>query len=77
MLRQIVQTTDKFYTLRLPDDLVGKTVEVLAFEVDQAPVAAISLSKDERIKAIQNGMSNYRLSLKDFTFNRDEANDYE
>lgn len=34
MVRTILKTERNSITLQLPDDLVGKTVEVIAFEVD-------------------------------------------
>jgi hypothetical protein len=67
-------------TLKLPDDLVGKTVEVIAFEIE--PTATLSpvsedADKAKRIKDLEKALSKYRANIADFKFNRDEANDYE
>ncbi|MBX2932452.1 MAG: hypothetical protein KF781_10965 [Chitinophagaceae bacterium] len=34
MIRQIVVPTQNNYTLELPDEMVGKKVEVIAFEIE-------------------------------------------
>jgi hypothetical protein len=80
MIRTIVKPSKNSLTLQLPDDLVGKTVEVIAFEIDQdIPLKSgkKSLDKEKRIREIEKGLSNYRTDLSGFKFNRDEANDYD
>lgn len=80
MIRTIVKPTKNSLTLQLPDDLVGKTVEVIAFEIE--PDISLSsgkknLDKEKRMQEIEKGLSNYRIDLSGFKFNRDEANDYD
>jgi hypothetical protein len=77
MIRQIVRPTQNTYVLQLPDELVGKTVEVLAFEVEQEPLTKEGLTKAQRLAAIKNGLDKYRVDLSNFKFNREEANDYD
>jgi hypothetical protein len=80
MIRTIVKPNKNSLTLQLPDDLVGKTVEVIAFEIDQdisLKPGKDSLDKEKHMQQIEKGLSNYRTDLSGFKFNRDEANDYE
>jgi len=35
MMRTIVKSSKNSLILELPDDLVGKTIEIIAFEIDQ------------------------------------------
>ena len=35
MIREIIESATSTYTLQLPDDMVGKKIEVIAFEVDK------------------------------------------
>ncbi len=79
MIRTILKSNKNSLTLRLPDDLVGKTIEVIAFEIDQTkPEKKIpDADRFKRIEAIDRALSKYRFDLSDFKFDRDEANDYE
>ena len=45
MFRQIVTPTNTQLTLQLPDEFVGKTVEVIAFTTDDAPSQTIAEGK--------------------------------
>lgn len=76
MLRQIIKPTQNALTLQLPDELVGKTVEVIAFEIDGEKVQDQS-PKAERIKKIIEIFDGYRVDLSNFKFDRNEANDYD
>lgn len=77
MIRQIVRPTQNTYVLQLPDELVGKTVEVLAFEVEQDQILNQDLSRAQKLAAIKKGLDKFRVDLSSFKFNRDEANDYD
>lgn len=78
MVRAIVKPTKNNLTIRLPDHLIGKMVEVIAFELE-APADAVQkdVDKAKRIKAIAKGLDKYRTDLTSFKFSRDEANDYD
>lgn len=80
MIRTIVKPSKNSLTLNLPDDLVGKTVEVIAFEIEpiasSTPVSEVN-DKAKRIREIEKALSNYRVDLSGFKFDRDEANDYD
>jgi hypothetical protein len=79
MIRTILKSTKNSLTLQLPDDLVGKTIEVIAFEIDQvnSPKKFQEIEKSKKIEAIDKALSKYRVDLSDYKFDRDEANDYE
>ena len=76
MIRELIKPVDNTYVLNLPDEMIGKTVEVIAFEVDAAEEPV--LKKTGNIEDIKKKYSRYPVvSHDDFTFNRNEANDYE
>jgi hypothetical protein len=77
MIRELITPTKNIYILNLPDEMVGKTVEVIAFEVDNDK--PISQMKSALIKKdIKEKYSRYPVISHDkYDFNRDEANDYE
>jgi hypothetical protein len=79
MIRTILKSDKNSLTLELPNDMVGKLIEVIAFEVDKAetPIYIEAVEKSEKIAAIDKVLSKYRVNLSGFKFNRDEANDYD
>ena len=52
----------------LPDDFLGKQIEVIAFVIEEAKSKAADLKKTKTFSAIQ-------LDTRGFKFNRDEANE--
>jgi len=38
MIREIVEVAEDTITLKLPEDLVGKKVEVIAFEIEETKI---------------------------------------
>lgn len=79
MIRTILKSTKNSLTLELPDDLVGKTIEVIAFEIDQIspPKEFQDIERSKKIEAIDKALSKYRVDLSGYKFDRDEANNYE
>jgi hypothetical protein len=75
MLREIITVSKSVLTLQIPEDMQGKTLEVIAFEIDAPKVAPGD--KKSRIKAIEAITGKYLIDLSNYKFNRDEANDYE
>jgi len=58
--------------------LVGKTVEVIAFEIDNIKDKVAKAKSSQDIQDIQERYSRYPvISHDNYQFNRDEANDYE
>ncbi|MEO8884978.1 MAG: hypothetical protein ABI367_02875 [Mucilaginibacter sp.] len=79
MIRTILKSDNNQLTLQLPNDMVGKMIEVIAFEIDQITPSKNTndLEKAEKIAAIDKALSKHRVDLSNFKFDRDEANDYE
>jgi hypothetical protein len=78
MIRELIKPVDNTYILNLPDEMVGKTVEVIAFEIenDDAPTKEIKALQTKQ--EIQDKYARYPIISHDnYQFNRDEANDYE
>ena len=73
LIREIIYPTENNYTLRLPDEMIGKQVEVIAFEIEKTP----KKSTQNNLKDIQDIFRDNRIDLSNFKFNRDEANNYE
>jgi len=73
MLREIITPEQSTVTLLLPEEMVGKTVEIIAFEIEGKKDR---LSTEQRIKEIEDLTKNTRIDLSGFKFDRDKANDY-
>ena len=73
LVREIIYPTENNYTLRLPDEMIGKQVEVIAFEIEKTPKKFIK----NDLKEIQDIFKGNRINLSNFKFDRDEANNYE
>ena len=72
MFRQVIIATDNKFTLQLPNELVGKKIEITA-----KPIVPLSISSVEKERVeIRNIFKDCRVSLSDFIFDRDEANNY-
>ncbi|MCF0056227.1 hypothetical protein [Dyadobacter sp. CY356] len=73
LIREIIVPTDNTYLLKLPDEMIGKQVEVIAFEIETKPVEDI----EERRKRIRESLADLEVDLSNFKFDRDEANNYD
>jgi len=77
MVREVIQPINNTYTLNLPDEMIGKTVEVIAFEIDMNKNES-GVKPLKSIKNIKERYSRYPIISHDsYRFDRDEANDYE
>ncbi len=79
LVREIIIPTDNSYLLRLPDNMIGKHVEVIAFELKK-PALEDNETKDDRnqkIAEIREIFKDSLLDLSNFKFDRDEANNYD
>lgn len=78
LIREIIVPTQNTYTLQLPDEMIGKQIEVIAFEIDKKIVP-----KDDNkplpneLADIQKIFEGKRVDLSNFKFNREEANNYD
>ena len=77
MLREIITPKKSLVTVRLPDEMVGKTIEVIAFEIDAIKTGNENLTREQRLKKIEEITAPSLTDLSNFKFNRDEANDYD
>ncbi len=78
MIREFIKPVDNTYVLNLPDEMVGKTVEVIAFEIDSNDKLIGDLKINQSIQDIKEKYSRYPvISHDNYQFNRDEASDYE
>lgn len=59
--------------LRIPEEMIGKTLELLAFEIQGSKKM---LSRAKRLSRIKRLTQASLVDLSGYTFNRDEANDY-
>lgn len=83
MIRKIIVPQKRTCVLELPEEYVGKEVEVRAFEVnkdslisDPDPISAIQ-SKEERLKYLIKVLEPHRVDMSDYAFDRNEANSYD
>lgn len=76
MLRQIVTPQESAITLQLPADMVGKTVEILAFEITEAKDVTADSDTEAKKERIKNITDPTLTDLSKFKFNRNDANDY-
>ena len=74
MLREIIKPQKASFTMRLPEEMVGKTVEVIAFEIDEAKPMS---TKTQRLEKIEELTKSSMVDLSGFKFDGDSANDYD
>ena len=74
MLREIITAADSTVTLRLPQEMVGKTVEIIAFEIEEKRNV---LSKTQRLHRIDELTKSSLTDLSGFNFDRNDANNYD
>jgi hypothetical protein len=78
MIRELIKPDKNTYLLNLPDEMVGKTVEVIAFEIEDNNRPIDEIKVNQSLQDIKNKYSRYPVISHDsYRFNRDEANDYE
>jgi hypothetical protein len=73
LIREIIFPTENTYTLHLPEEMIGKQVEIIAFEIEKTPEDTKKKNIDD-IKAI---FKDSLIDLSNYKFDRDEANNYE
>ena len=77
MLREIITPQSPVVTMRLPDEMVGKTVEVIAFEIRPEDAVPASMSRQQRLEKLEAVTTASLIDLSNFKFDRDLANDYD
>ncbi len=68
MIRTVFTADKNIVNLPLPDNFIGKQVEVIAFTVDEGKQSIQTKKKEVSFNAV-------KLDTRGFKFNRDEAND--
>ncbi len=78
MIRTILKSDNNKLMLELPDDLVGKLIEVIAFSVeDTKDTTKDTISKETRVITLKAKLKNFTFNSGGYKFDRGEANDYE
>lgn len=88
LIREIIFPTENTYTIHLPEEMVGKQIEIIAFEIEKKTQEPQSDKMERLVKSLaslpidlSNGVQNIfkdnLIDLSSFKFNRDEANNYE
>ena len=81
MIREIVKPEGNTYLLQLPDEIVGKTVEVIAFEIEEKKPNFPRMSTEQSHGEVDEILGKYnkhpKISHEGFKFDRDDANNYE
>ncbi len=75
MIRQIITPTSNTYTLTLPNELVGKKIEVLAFELENSSNQNSSYISANEKAELDNFYNSINLDFSNFKFDRDAANE--
>ncbi len=80
MIREIVTPTENTYVLRLPDEFIGKSVEVLAFPLTETNPPSETPNETDisaRMERLKKSLEGYTFNSGGYKFNREEANDYD
>jgi len=77
MIRTILKPTKRDLLIQLPEHLIGKVIEVIAFEVDETPVAKKRQSKKNSVEQLKSELAEFSFNSGGYKFDRNEANDYE
>jgi hypothetical protein len=77
MIREILKSDKNSLTLNLPDDLVGRLIEVIAFPVEDEPGVSETKLSDADKKSFRDKIKAFAFNSGGYKFNRDDANDYE
>ncbi len=81
MIREIVESAENTYIINFPEELVGKKVEVIAFEIEeekQHVLPPLDASQESRLQDIRERYAKLpRTSHENYKFDRDEANNFD
>ena len=70
MIRQIIEVKKTEFLLSMPEEYIGKTIEIIAFPIEENE----KISQKRREEIIEK-FRQMKTDLKDFKFNRDELNE--
>lgn len=77
MIRTILKPTKSSLTIKLPENLIGKVIEVLAFEVDETAEVKKRVAKKSSVEQLKKELAEFSFNSGGYKFDRGEANDYE
>ncbi|MCL4641380.1 MULTISPECIES: hypothetical protein [Olivibacter] len=77
MIRTIIKPTKRSLTIQLPESLVGKVVEVLAFEVEEPIRTKKRITNKSSVEQLKKEFAEFSFNSGGYKFDRDEANNYE
>ena len=66
MIREIIVPTQNTYLLHLPDNLVGKNVEVIAFSSDDISTESAPINKADK-RTVEQALAFYKKNAVDFS----------
>ncbi len=73
LIREIIVPTGNSYTLNLPDEMIGKQIEVIAFEIEKKEI----IDSADKMERLRESLQDMRIDLSNFKFDRNEANNYD
>jgi hypothetical protein len=77
MVREIITLTENTYLLNLPLTMLGKQIEVIAFEINDNSSFSLQKVENSSVDHLRKLINPYRTDLSKFKFERDDANNYE
>ncbi len=81
MIREIVESAENTYIINFPKELVGKKVEVIAFEIEEEKqnlLPPLDETQESRLQDIKERYAKYpRTSHDNYKFDRNEANNFD
>jgi hypothetical protein len=72
MFREITTVSASTYQITLPENLRGKKIEIIAFEIE-----SVEEMQSVLIDSFEQRTENFRINTKGFKFDRNEANEYD
>jgi hypothetical protein len=76
MIRKILKSDKNSLTLSLPDDLVGRVIEIIAFSIDENTSVKNPAPNEEKPGTFKEKIKAFSFNSGGYKFNRGEANDY-
>ena len=73
MYREIITPIQSDFIIHLPKEMIGKKVEVIAFNIDDLDLP--NVNNKPTLEMIEEFYSKYNVDMSEFMFNRDDANE--
>lgn len=79
MVRQIVVPDTTRLQIDLPEDFVGRSVEVIAFPLNepQFPEETSEAEREARLERLRKSLEGLTFNSGGYKFNREDANEYD